>query len=625
MTESELNMIKSFVDSTYNRFGQRLLVHTTDIDINDPSFTLGYCFKYVDTILNTFTYNICCSRLDIPYTDFRVMMHEYGHIYLGHLDSPYEELDQKLYEVIDQNRDDLVDMINTSCGIDFADKLLSRVIDDPVLNHTLHNIAMDMEVNSKVLCLDDIVDIENDLSSIISKEETTFLSKIANKLTDPKEKKALEDRIKKISMESKVKLVHPTYYKLGVDENGDDIPFPCNQDYLGYLVLIIQHLDQFVKMLVSIKMGGSGDTSGITSQDVKDALNNILDAIQGKSDDYKEGYRDAVNDIQSGSEGNPKEGASDDYNQGYQDGLRDMANSIDNGQGGGGMSSLDSLMEQMGMSDSKVSSSEDGNSSSSGSGDKSGDKPTTTNPGANKSKRDHSSDSRDKADVLRNNGKISSPGGLGCSSSGGSDGIREVERKVDSVDMALQEVLRNMKHRVVKVSYKKDNMKNYNRGIVRSVIAPSISRNVTISNEPKIVFLIDISGSMSTSLVNRCLSTIAASLKKLSRGLRYDIITWNTSLGEHLKDIDPRKPITKVHYGGGTDIAKGIEYFKKNYDNNSILVIISDFEDSLEDWHAVESTMGSYDLYGFNYGSYDSTKDKYVTWTNLRVRYFKNE
>ena len=60
--------------------------------------------------------------------------------------------------------------------------------------------------------------------------------------------------------------------------------------------------------------------------------------------------------------------------------------------------------------------------------------------------------------------------------------------KTDEVDMALDEVMLNYKSRVVKVDTKKDLMYLYNRGINRSVIAPTIRRKVTMSNEPTIVF-----------------------------------------------------------------------------------------------------------------------------------------
>jgi nicotinic acid mononucleotide adenylyltransferase len=55
--------------------------------------------------------------------------------------------------------------------------------------------------------------------------------------------------------------------------------------------------------------------------------------------------------------------------------------------------------------------------------------------------------------------------------------------------------------------------------------------------------------------------------------------------------------------GGGTRMAGGMQYFKDNYGPSAILILISDFEDYLEEWHKVEETMKGYTMYGFNYGS----------------------
>lgn len=708
-TKTELDLIKSFIDNTYSRFGMRLLVNTDKMyDPTNPDSALGYCFKYVDPTLNSVVYKIECSKIGIEHTDFRILMHEYGHIYLGHLEGIHEDLDAQICKALEDHREELIEEINQKCGIDFADKLLERIIDDPQLNHSLHNIAMDMEVNSAVLSLEDIDEMEMDITSVLPKYEEEMLKYIGDQTDDEEIKKQIQDQLNKYQSESKIKLIHPTRYYL--DEN---TPFPDNLTYTEYLFLILQNLDQFVKMLVSIKMGGNGDTSQISQQDIQDALNNILDKLQGKSEAYKQGYRDAIRDAQQqnqqgqgqgqqgdpqngqpqngqsqgqgqpmpgqgmpgagsgsgqGSNGNPMpsqggggsqgggsqqpqsqqggagQGSGDpaqdqaDYEQGYQDALRDMANAQQNGQGqggGNGMQSLSDLMNDMGMTNSGNSGSGgqpgqgDSSDSQPGGSGKNGQKGAPLNgmrenPNQYNYAKDHRTDSRDQADKKRELGQIRSKGGVGCGSGGGPGYTREVEKDLDDVEMALQEVMQNVKKRVVKMATTKDNMKNYNRGIIRTVIAPSFSRKITICNEPKIVYLIDISGSMDSRLIDRCLGTIARSMKKLSRGLKYDIITWSTCLGEHIKDIDPRHPITRVSGGGGTSIGRGIKYFKDNYGPEAILVIISDFEDYLQEWQEVESTMDGYSMYGFNYGNssyYDSDK---IDWKNLKVRKFKD-
>lgn len=666
-TKSELEVFKNFVDRTYNRFGNALLVNTEKP--YDPKHSeLGYCYKYIDPVTHSITYKIECSKTGLDWTDYRIMMHEYGHIYLTHLDGIHEELDTQICNLFRDHRGELIDSINSSLGIDFADKLIERVIDDPVLNHSLHNIAMDMEVNSTILSKEDIEEMEMDITSILPKTDEELLKYMIDHAVSQEQKQQLEDALKKMQNEAKIKLILPCRYYLKKDVGGNVIEtFPDDATYAEYLMLIIRNIDQFVKMLVSIQMGGNGDTSKISQRDVQNALSNMAKNWASKSEEYKQGYNDALNDYKNGSvgqqqnrpggssqnqdqqsqsqSGQDQQGQGQDsqsqagggssvspsgsgssqgqseYDQGYNDALNDIAAA---GGQGGGMQGLSDLMNQMGMSDCGSTGTGDSDSDS-----QPGESPYKgTRPGFDDQDRgkDHKTDSRDEADKKRELGEIKAGGGVGCGSDGGPDATRDVNRNVDEVDMALQEVLRNMRNRVVKNDTQKDMMRLYNRGVIRSVIAPTVSRKVTISNENKIVYLIDISGSMDTGLVDRILETIARNMKKLSRGLRYDIITWSTRLGEHIKDIDPKKSIPRISTGGGTSIASGIQYFKNNYGPEAILVVISDFEDYLEEWHKIEETMPNYTMYGFNYGnnsygSYDSDK---INWKYMKIRKFKN-
>ena len=693
-TRSELEAIKGFIDSTYNRFGNLLMVDTTKPYDPDHS-ELGYCYKYTDPVNMHVVYKIICSKLGIPETDFRVMMHEYGHIYLTHLDGIHEELDIQICNLLRDHRGELIEYINESCGIDFADKLLERIVDDPNLNHSLHNIAMDMEVNSSVLSKDDIEEMEMDISKIHTDKMQKLLEYNISISENPEMKKKYQDQLDKMRNEAIIKLIVPERYYLGKDDQtGDLIPFPNDLTYAEYLILIIKHLDQFVKMLVSIKMGGNGDTSQITQQDIQNILNNMARNWANKSDAYKQGYNDALNDYKNnqvgnkqnqpgqqgqnqqgqgqpqnqdnqqgqqgqgmpmpgqgmsgqgqnqgqgmsggangqnsggnpsntgqGNSGNPTPGDNGnqpgqqgqgqgqpgnsgdpqaDYDQGYQDALNDIANN--GGQGGNNMQSLSDFFDSMGISG-------DGQSPYKG-----------TRSDTEGAKNDHRTDERDEADKKREVGQIKAGGSLSCGNSGSPYMIREVDRDVDLVDMALKEVMQHIRSRVVKQDTRKDVMKLYNKGVVRSVIAPTVSRKVTISNEPKLVYLIDISGSMDTQLIDRILKTISKSMVKLSRGLKYDIITWSTELGEHLKDIDPKKGVPRISSGGGTRIAKGIKYFKDHYDSSATLIVISDFEDYLEEWNQIESTMSEYTMYGFNYGYRGESSS--VQWKNLKVRNF---
>lgn len=633
-TRYELEAIKSFVDSTYSRLGN-LLVLDVNKDYDPEKDELGYCFKFKDSESGRVVYKIVCRKTGIERTDFRVMMHEYGHIYLGHMDGIHEDLDAKICNVFDNYRDDLIAEINKNCGINFADKLIERVIDDPYLNHQIHNIAMDMEVNSAVLDKEDIELIEKDISSILPDTDEELVKYLMDHSIDESHKKELQDKLDKIKKESKIKLMIPERYG-----------FPDDLTYVEYLMLMIKNLDKFVKMLVSIQMGGNGDTSQITQEDIQNALQQFANM----SPEYQRGYNDAIQDYQNGQIGNSLQqnqqdqqgdgsdqgqagsgnsgnqqgqqnnnqaggsgSSGSDYEKGYNDALNDIANG--NAGSSQGMQGLSNLLSDLGMTENQ-------NSNNNGQEDSQNGE-QTEQQGRGFNPRDHETDSRKEADELRKLGKIKSNGGFGCGK-GTSDVTREVDKDVDAVDMALREVMLNYRSKVVKIDTKKDLMKLYNRGINRSVIAPTVSRNVTISQQPKIVYLIDISGSMNTTLVDRILKTIGICMKNLNRGLRYDIITWNTCLGEHIKDIDPKKGVPRIHMGGGTELAKGIEYFKKNYKQDAILVVISDFEDNLSEWHQVEENMPGYLLYGFNYGDnryYDSNK---INWKYMKIRKFNS-
>lgn len=597
-TKSELFSIKDFIDSSYNKWGNLLMVNT-EKKFNPDSPELGYCYKYISDDKATTIYKIVCSKIGKENTDFRILMHEYGHIYLGHLDGIHEQLDTQVCNVFRDHRGELIETINKECGIDFADKLIERVIDDPVLNHSLHNIAMDMEVNSKVLSKEDVEEMEKEISEVLPDYQEEFYKYLKEKTSDENLKKKIDDSLKKIKNESKIKLILPERYYLS-----PNVPFPNNLTYPDYLILIVKHLDQFVKMLVSIKKGGNGDTSSVTSEDIKNALS-----------------RSGSGSSSGNGEGQQGEGCSSSSDSGGDDGQQG-----NNLSGDKGMQSLSDLMEEMGMTNKTTDSpngkenGKDKNGNLSKNSKYKGKRGDKDEDNVNGNIKDHGSDSRDEADEKRRLGQIQSGGGFGCSKDGTSDFTRMVNQDVDEVDMALDEVFRNFRSRVIKRDSKKDWMYLYNRGINRSVIAPILRRKLTVSTEPTIVFLIDVSGSMDTRLIDRILKTISNKMRKVGRGLNYNIISWSTELEDHIKDINPRKGVPRISSGGGTRMARGIKFFKENYTPDAILILISDFEDYLDEWKEVESTMPEYTMYGFNYGStpYDQSIFK-----NLKVRNFK--
>ena len=549
--KSYFDNLEEFVKFSYGNFGNSIQVYEKKFSPIEP---LGYCYKYSDKGITIYT--VVHSPIGKEHTDKRIVAHEYGHLTLGHLDGIHEDLDGRILWTIQHNRADLIEGINRELGIDYADKLLNRVIDDPQLNHELHNIAMDFEVNQTILSEEDIEEMESDITEVMVKnspEYQTFknmgdsidLSKIdqdPNLSSEEKEKlKKIKEEINKQLASSKIKLMLPTRYHFK-----DGSPFPVNLTYPEYLILIIKNLDQFVKMLISLKKGENGDTSNVTGQDIQNAL-------QGDE---------------------------------------------------GGMQSLDNLMKSVGMGQ------DQGNT---------GDKYKGTR---DPQSMDHGTESRDQADEKRKEGTIHSSGGDGCGDTGGAFGFLDTEREPkDSVEMAIEEVIKNFKKKVCGFTLKRDMLYLYNRGINRTIMAPTYHNKVSHTTNPKIVFLIDVSGSMNSSLVNRIIHTISKKLRGIRKGLKYDIIAWSNSLCGHMKDIDPTKPIPKIRIGGGTRMADGIRYFRDNYGSDAVMVLISDFEDYLDEWQKVTDLMKDYDLYAFNYGW--SKCDR--VFKNLKVRNFQND
>lgn len=544
-TREQLEVIEGLVKRTYNRNGKRLREETIKFS---PEDSLGYSFKTEEGDIKTFTVVYPDLGDDKEYTAFRIKMHEYGHVYCNHFDQ-HEEYDRNVAEALKNYRGQIIDTVNENCGIDFGEKLVERILDDPALNHSLHNIAMDFEVNSKILSSEDVVEMEQDISDLLPDIATERLEALKDSLSDDEMKKKVDDEIRRLSNESKIKLMLPCRY-----HDKYDIPFPDGLSYGDYLIKIIMNLDQFVKMLVDINKGGMGDTGNVTKDEVQKALGNGMNSL---------------NDLMRGA------GMLDDSNDGEE-------------------------AKEEGDQDGKQSKGlGDHDTSNSGGFKGSNEKTDSKHKGIRK---DHMSPSREISDKKRELGEITAGGGFGCGSGGGPEGVRDV-RKTDEVDTAIDEVIAKTKSRVIKRQITRNIIRNYNLGKNRSVIAPSIIAKNRIDKRPKIVYIIDISGSMDTELVDRILNSIAKKMKSINRGLKYDILTWSHEFGEWIKDIEPGKPIPKIHTGGGTRMADALRFFAKNYDSSATYIMISDFEDHLAEWcEVINKELPDYTGWGFNYG-----------------------
>lgn len=566
--------ISEEVESIYNDFENVLITTGKDFTILSKSGSIvGYCNKYKG--IYRVVYPITKDK-DI---DDRIKMHEYGHIYLGHLEGVYEELDKKLCRIIRNKDRQLIDLINKNCGIDYADSLLDKVINDPFLNHRIHNIAMDLEVNSTILDEDDLNLITEKVNNLIF-EEYKKLSNGGKKLPSDKEMNNLYSNFN-------MKGVLPSQFG-----------FNKGLTYPDYLVKLILNLDQVLRMLSN-------------QYNDKDRFKNAMNG-NGKGEKSEVGN------------GSPQEGENEDINKNipktkeeFEEMMKNASSSMkgssdesdDNSSNGGGSSkpSQDNNGEND-KSNKSESNSDDGN-----------------NDESDKTDCDHGTDSRSESDKRRKEslGNYESDGGDGRGSNK-SYSVRNYNINNDPLDLALTEILRDVRHKVIKRDFSKDMTYKYNRKILgkdNRMLSPTYRQRITRTENPTIAFFVDVSGSMNSRLVDRIITNIRNGMKIIDRSLKYSIVTWDTELCEYFKDINSDTPIPEISSGGGTDLAGTFDFFKKNFGIDSIMVIISDFEDALNKWHDREKLMNGYSMYGLKYGKMTWYNNGVMPdWKNLKVR-----
>ncbi len=151
------------------------------------------------------------------------------------------------------------------------------------------------------------------------------------------------------------------------------------------------------------------------------------------------------------------------------------------------------------------------------------------------------------------------------------------------------------------VTYEKqDPLYNYNRGKTSGGVMRMRTTIQQVYRPGNLIAVIDVSGSVDIDLVKALLTE----LKKYRRNFGYNsrIILWDTDL---VDDIKFNEFEDKIHRGGGTEIASGIEYAKKYLKSDADkLFVISDFEDYLNRWVEIINTLKS-DVFGICWGGMD--------------------
>jgi hypothetical protein len=572
--------ITNEVESIYNELGNTLIVTGKDFTIlSESGRIVGYCNKYKGI------YRVVYPVTGNPEVDDRIKMHEYGHIYLGHLEGIYEDLDRNLLKIIRNKDSQLIDQINKNCGIDYASDILDKVISDPWLNHNIHNIAMDLEVNSTILNKDDLESITENLNQMMFDE----YSRLSKNGTVPIDMRKMSNLYSKFDMKG----VHPK-----------DFEFNEGLTYPDYLVQIILNLDKVIRMLSN-------------NYNDKDKFSRSMKRMRDENKN-----EDKNKNSCSSSGGSDQQDDSGDENRNIPKTREEFEEMMRNAKIQDSSSS-DESNEDEGDSNSRGggSSSEDKNEDNKNDTNKSG----SSGKESDESDGDHGTDSRKEADDKRKTdlGSYACEGGSGRGLEK-SNTVRNYVVNEDPLTIHLKEILRDMRHKVIKRDFSKDMTYKYNRRVLgrdNKMLSPTYRQKLTKSEDPTIAFFVDVSGSMNSSLVDRIITTIRNGMKSINRSLKYSIITWDTELCEYYKDLNFNTPIPKISCGGGTEMAGTFDLFKRDFGIDDIMVLISDFGDSLNDWHKKEVAMNGYSMYGLKYG-HDTWYNNGVQpkWKNFKVR-----
>ena len=482
------------VESIYSDFGNTLVQVPKDFTIlSDKGGIVGYCTKYSDI------YKVVYPITGNSKVDDKVKMHEYGHIYCGHLEGIHEQLDSNLAKIIRNKDSQLIDLVNNSCNIDYAEDILDMVISNPILNHAIHNIAMDMEVNSVILNDDDLNELSSELSNMMY-EEYMRISENGTKMPSNRQ-------LNNLSAKFNIKLISPS-----------EFGFTPGLTYPDYLVQLILHLDLVIKMLSNQYNNDNNFKDSIDKNRQKGEKGNSQSQQgSGESDESEDG--------KDSNEFVPK--TREEFEE-------MMNNSKSSGSSSNDKSESDSTSGSLGSKSDDKNNSDSDNSNGNGKNEDNGkDDDSQSQQGSGESDEsedesndDHGYDSRNEADEKRKTdlGNYANPGGSGRGLNR-STAVRDYVIDNDPLTMALEEIIKEFRHKVIKRDFTKDMTHKYNRRILGSnnkMLSPTYRQKITKSEKPTVAFYIDVSGSMDGNLVNRIITTIRNKMKTITRIKRND-------------------------------------------------------------------------------------------------------
>lgn len=458
-------------------------------------------------------------------------MHEAGHIIFGHMKNA-------------QTKNSIQKMKVRAAYSKVAKRFDSREQFEKYFDKMLFNIVEDFEVNSKLFEPDDY----RYMDAVVTKNKGFYPS---------------------------------------------DYDFPLGKDYNVYLNLILADPEAFfqkMKEKMQNQQGGDGESQ---EDDTPNPFQNDQDMQNGNGKGSGKGSGKQQNNSNGGGSG----GGNDESDDKSQDGS----------QSRNGGNSEPQKNEEKSQNGSGNGDKKDNNSSDSGEGQSNPNQGKTStqknkssgNGGKNKKPlADNWKFSKEEIETLKKEAEahdenlikqvIQSLEGVSHTKGRGNDNsyerineILEIKSFESLEKYITKELMKNTK------TIKRDMLYNYNRNkIGTSVLIPAV-RHETLTKKATIYAIVDTSGSVDSRLVQGFTGSFRKISKKLGYGSR--IIYCHTFVEA---DYGPKDDI-RSYRGGGTRIANGIQYVRDKYNPKSqdVVYVISDFEDSMDEWNVILDTM----------------------------------
>jgi len=158
-------------------------------------------------------------------------------------------------------------------------------------------------------------------------------------------------------------------------------------------------------------------------------------------------------------------------------------------------------------------------------------------------------------------------------------------RNTKNILKSIDDVFKDLKYtKENRSTHKRNIFKNQHRGRCKDVFIPTTRIEIKKVVVEKMIFLVDVSGSMHQDSIFGIVNEISKKVKEL--GLKsVRMITWNSDKVQdfELRNFESCK--TSLYISGGTDLDRGIRFIRKENKEKYPIIVISDLGDNMQAWN----------------------------------------